>query len=82
MKCVNCMYYNDEYKKCIKNLNPDTCSEFKDFGEYWSEAYSKLCEWACENDVYDDVTSGCGCWGELEELDGEEYIEVYEDVWG
>jgi len=79
MKCEDCIHYNVEEKRCSKGLDPNNC----EFEDYWADAYAELCEWACENNVYDDVTSMCECWEELEEFEDDEFYEDYEEEdWG
>lgn len=79
-KCEDCIYFDIEVKKCIKNLNPLNCTEYKDLYEEYQKGWEEFCDWACENNIYDDVTKECDCWDVFEEM--EEWEEEYEeDYW-
>ena len=82
MRCESCAFYDLEKRECMKSLQPrDDCSEYKSIDEEMMEGWIELCDWACREGVYDDITIECDCWDEYEdeELLEEEWEEDCDD---
>lgn len=76
MRCESCAFYDLEKRECMKSLQPsDDCSEYKSIEEEMMEGWMELCEWACSENAYDDVTSLCDCWDEYEDEEEEWWEE-------